>query len=118
MPVDVTLRIGDESEVTSVTVQAVIDPITFDGAADACGDEDTDIPISLNVTPVFIDQDGSETLTAQVLSNIPIGHTLTDGTNVFVSTAANQSVDITAWDTTAITYRANPNEKRDVHHFD
>ena len=110
MPVDVTLRIGDESEVTSVTVQAVIDPITFDGAADACGDEDTDIPISLNVTPVFIDQDGSETLTSQVLSNIPVGHTLTDGTNVFVSTAANQSVDITAWDTTAITYRANPNE--------
>ena len=110
MPIDVTLRIGDESEVTSVTIQAVIDPISFGAAPDACGDEDTDIPISLNVTPVFIDQDGSETLTSQILSNIPIGHTLTDGTNVFVSTAANQSVDITAWDTTAITYRANPNE--------
>ena len=109
-PVDVTLRIGDESEVTTVTVQAVIDPITFEGIPDACGDEDTDISISANVTPIFIDQDGSETLTAQVLSNIPIGHTLTDGTNVFVSSAANQSVDITAWDTTAITYRANPDE--------
>ena len=110
MPVDVTLRIGDESEVNSVTVQAVIDPITYDGIPDACGDEDTDISISANVTPIFIDQDGSETLTSQVLSNVPIGHTLTDGTNVFVSSAANQSVDITAWDTTAITYRANPDE--------
>ena len=110
MPIDVTLRIGDESETTSVTVQAVIDPITFGMAPDACGHEDTDIPIGVNITPVFIDQDGSETLTMQVLSNIPIGHTLTDGTNVFVSSAGSQSVDVTAWNTAAITYRANPNE--------
>jgi len=109
-PLDVTLRIGDESETTSVTIQAVIDPITFGMTADACGHEDTDIPISANITPVFIDQDGSETLTMQILSNIPIGHTLTDGTNVFVSSAGSQSVDVTAWDTAAITYRANPNQ--------
>ena len=110
VPIDVSLRIGDETEVTSVTIQAVIDPIDFSMAPDACGHEDTDISISANVTPVFVDQDGSETLTSQVLSNIPIGHTLTDGTNVFVSSAGNQSIDITAWDRTAITYRANPDE--------
>jgi len=110
VPVDVTLRIGDESEVTSVTIQAVIDPIDFSMVPDACGDEDTDISIAANITPVFVDDDGSETLTAQTLSNIPIGHTLTDGTNTFTSSAGNQSVDITAWDTTAVTYRANPEE--------
>ena len=109
IPVDVALRIGDETEVTSVTVQAVIDPISF-MAPDVCGHEDTDISILDAVTPVFVDQDGSETVTSQVLSNVPIGHTLTDGTNVFVSSAGNQSVDITAWDFTSITYRANPNE--------
>ena len=109
VPVDVTLRIGDESEVTAVTIQAVIDPISF-MVADACGHEDTDIPILDAVTPVFVDQDGSETVTSQVLSNIPVGHTLTDGTNTFTSSAGNQSVDITAWDFTSITYRANPDE--------
>ena len=110
IPIDVSLRIGDETEVTSVTVQAVIDPIDFSAAPDAFGDEDTDISVSANVTPVFVDQDGSETLTSQVLSNIPVGHTLTDGTNTFTSTGANQSVNITGWDTTSITYRANPEE--------
>ena len=115
-PVDVTLRIGDESEVTSVTVQAVIDPITFD-ADDASGDEDTDISIADNVTPMFTDQDGSETLTSQILSNVPIGHTLTDGTNVFVSTAANQSVDITAWDRRDDHLPSQPEREWNVYHY-
>lgn len=110
IPVDVTLRIGDETEVTAVTIQAVIDPISFAAAPDACGDEDTDITISPNVTPVFVDQDGSETLTALKLSNVPIGHTISDGTNTFVSSAGSQSVDITAWNQGTLTYRANPNE--------
>ncbi len=110
VPVDIMLRIGDETETTAVTIQAVIDPIDFSMVPDACGDEDTDIPITANITPTFVDQDGSETLTSQVLSNIPIGHTLTDGTNTFVSSAGSQSVDITAWNASSITYRANPNE--------
>ena len=62
------------------------------------------------MTPTFVDQDGSETLTSQVLSNVPIGHTISDGTNTFTSSAGNQSVDITAFNTTMLTYRANPNE--------
>ena len=107
-PIEITL--GDESETNTVTVQAVIDPIDFSAAPDACGDEDTDISISQNITPVFTDQDGSETLTSEVLSNIPIGHTLTDGVNTFTSSAGNQSVDITAWNFASTTYRANPNE--------
>ena len=108
-PVDLTFQIGNEIESTAATIQAVIDPIDFSDL-DACGHEDTDIPISNNITPIFVDQDGSETLTSQVLSNIPIGHFLTDGINSFTSTAGNQSVDITAWDATTTTYRANPDE--------
>ena len=110
VPVDVTLRIGDESEVTAVTIQAVIDPISFAGIPDACGHEDTDISIAANVTPTFVDQDGSETVTNMVLTGIPVGHTLSDGINTFTATATNQSIDITAWNRAALTYRANPDE--------
>ena len=109
-PVDVNLIIGDEIETTSVTVQAVIDPISFSGVPDACGHEDTDISITPNVTPTFIDQDGSETLTSIVLSGVPVGHTISDGTNTFTSSAGSQSVDITAWNQSSLTYRANPDE--------
>ncbi len=110
VPVDVTLRIGDESEVTAVTIQAVIDPITIGTVPDACGFEDTDISIAPNIMPMFVDQDGSETLTSLVLSNVPIGHTVSDGTNTFVSSAGNQSVDITAWNQATMVYRAMPNQ--------
>ncbi|WP_075082765.1 Calx-beta domain-containing protein [Mariniblastus fucicola] len=109
-PVEVNLRIGDEVEATAVTIQAVIDPIDFTGIADACGDEDTDIPISANITPNFVDQDGSETVTSMALSGIPVGHTISDGTNSFTATSSVQSVDITAWDQSLLVYRANPNE--------
>lgn len=108
-PIDVSIRIGDEVDTTVVRIEAVIDQISFD-AADACGDEDTDIAIDANVTPTFVDQDGSETVTAIGLRNITIGHTISDGTNSFTATAGNQDLDITAWNRTTLTYRAQPDE--------
>ena len=79
-------------------------------AADVSGDEDTDIAIDVSVTPIFVDQDGSETVTSIVLSNVPVGHTISDGTNSFTASAGNQTIDITAWNQATLTYRANPNE--------
>ncbi len=108
-PFPVSITIGNETETISVRVEAVIDPISFT-TVDACGDEDTDISISANVAPVFVDADGSESVTSLVLSEIPVGHTISDGTNNFTATTSSQSADITAWDQSLLTYRAPPNE--------
>lgn len=108
-PIDVSIRIGDEVDITVVRLEAVIDPVSFD-AADASGNEDTDIAISANVNPTFVDQDGSETLTSIGLRNITIGHTISDGTNSFTATAGNQDLDITGWNRSALSYRALPNQ--------
>lgn len=108
-PIDVSIRIGNEVDTSAVRVEAVIDPIHID-ASDACGNEDTDISISANVAPAFVDQDGSETVTGVRLDEITIGHTVSDGVNSFTATAGNQSLDITGWNRSALTYRALPDQ--------
>jgi len=56
-------------------------------------------PVSLsNITATLQDNDGSESITAIDIGNIPVGATLTDGNNTFIATAANQSVNIESWD--------------------
>ena len=42
------------------------------------------------------DSDGSETLTVEV-ADVPIGATLTDGTNSFTATSGNTSIDVSNW---------------------
>ena len=69
----------------------------FNGAV---GEE---IAIDSAVVANLVDQDGSETLTVELL-NIPAGHSLTDGINSFTAAAGNRSVDITNWDISALSY--------------
>ena len=79
----------------TVTVVAVADAPVLT-VANAIGDEDTTIP--LTVTNSFVDQDGSESIRL-VVSGIPIGATITDGNpdHTFTATAGDTSVDITTW---------------------
>lgn len=59
------------------------------------GAEDTAIPLSrLNAT--LADQDGSETLSVMV-SQIPVGARLSDGSHSFVATDSLTSVDVSGW---------------------
>lgn len=104
-----SLDINGDVKTTSVLVQAVIDTVSFT-PVDATGNEDAAVDISANVVPIFVDDDGSETVTSLVLSAITVGHALTDGTNSFTASAGNQTLDITGWDRDAITYEALPNE--------
>jgi len=73
---------GDErSEIQAlgrITVTPVADPPLFQVTAE--GDEDTQIPLTVSVNPV--DGDGSETLSAVVISGLPEGVFLTNGSSV------------------------------------
>jgi surface adhesion protein len=59
------------------------------------GFEDTAIPLS-SITANLVDLDGSETFAINI-SGIPIGATLTDGTNSFTATTGNTSINVSTW---------------------
>ncbi|HEU4708397.1 MAG TPA: tandem-95 repeat protein, partial [Methylophilaceae bacterium] len=61
----------------------------------AAGNEDTSIPLG-NISASLNDTDGSESL-AVVVSAIPVGAVLTDGTHTFTATTGNTSVDVSTW---------------------
>ena len=56
----------------------------------------------------YVDPDGSESL-AVVISAVPVGATLTDGTNTFTATVGTTSVDVSAWTLALITVQAPAN---------
>ncbi len=70
----------------------------------ATGVEDTAITIPANFGMALVDTDGSETITLVELSNIEIGHTVSDGANSFTATAGSQTVDITTWNLASLSY--------------
>ncbi|MES2992770.1 MAG: Calx-beta domain-containing protein [Pseudomonadota bacterium] len=55
-------------------------------------------------TPVatLTDSDGSETLTLLAITNIPVGATVTDGTNSFTATLGSTTANITGWTLTTL----------------
>ncbi|MGJ8573438.1 MAG: beta strand repeat-containing protein, partial [Hoeflea sp.] len=108
LPLTLNVSVGPESDDTLIIQRPVLDPISFD-TTDATGDEDTQISLSAAVTPTFVDDDGSETITSTLLSGVTVGHTITDGTNTFTATSGAQSVDVSSWDTSALTYFAGEN---------
>ena len=63
--------------------------------------QDTALPLSIVARTT--DTDGSEQLTRVVVSGIPAGTKLTDGTNTFIASANSATVDITAWNFSNIT---------------
>lgn len=60
-----------------VDVQGVADPVTIT-ATDTTGDEESSIPITASFA--YQDTDGSETVTAITVSGVPVGATLSAGT--------------------------------------
>ena len=76
-------------------------------------------PIKLTaVDSALVDTDGSEVLSSIVISSIPDGSELTDGTNSFTATAGNTSVDVTSWNLDNLSYTGHtdlPNGDSEVH---
>ena len=98
-------RVSDGEEFSTaayamtIDVTAVADAPTL-SVADAVGNEDTAIPLTID--PQLVDTDGSETLSV-VVSGIPVGATLADGTNSFTGTTTDNDVDISDWTLSGLT---------------
>jgi len=69
--------------------------------SDAAGSEDSPIALSVSAEPA--DGDGSETITSLVVSGIPVGATLSDGSNSFTAVAGSTEVDIAGWNQATLT---------------
>ncbi|RTE64273.1 type I secretion C-terminal target domain-containing protein, partial [Amphritea opalescens] len=69
------------------------------------GYENTQIKLTA-IDSTLVDTDGSEVLGSVVISSIPEGSTLTDGTiaNSFTATAGNTDVDVTNWNLDNLSY--------------
>ena len=76
----------------TVNIAAVADAPTL-SVASAGGNEDSAIALSISSAVT----DGSEQLVSLVVSAIPVGATLTDGTLTFTATASLTSIDIRTW---------------------
>ena len=63
---------------------------------------DQDAAIALTIDAALVDNDGSEELTVEI-GGIPVGATLSDGTNSFTATTGNVSADISGWTWPALT---------------
>jgi Bacterial Ig domain/RTX calcium-binding nonapeptide repeat (4 copies) len=94
----------------TVTVNPVADAPSL-SVANATGAEDT--AIALSITPALTDTDGSEHLSALFVSAIPVGATLSDGTNTFTALAGQTSVDILGWTLSGLTVRPPANSDAD-----
>ncbi len=91
-PQAITVNVSDVADGAAVTVTPTP------------GTEDSVTDISNIVT--LLDTDGSESITGLVVSDIAIGHAISDGTNSFTATSGSQSVDITSWNQASLIYEA------------
>jgi len=64
-----------------------------------------DTAVSLDINPALTDTDGSEEIDSVVLDAVMIGATITDGTNEFVASEGNDSVDVKDWDLSTLTFQ-------------
>ncbi|WP_447649050.1 retention module-containing protein [Pseudomonas abietaniphila] len=89
-PLDFTVHVIAVADAPDLTVKT------------ATGDEDT--AIHLDIAPALVDTDGSENLST-VISGIPKGAVLTDGTtgHTFTAGADNSKVSVTGWDLSSLT---------------
>ena len=92
---------GATSQATVVVSVAAVADAPLLNVAGAAGDEDS--AIALSIAPALTDTDGSEHLSALLVSAIPVGATLSDGVHSFTATASNTSVDINGWTLSALT---------------
>jgi Ca2+-binding RTX toxin-like protein len=93
-----------------VNVAAVADAPALT-VANATGNEDA--AISLSIARALTDIDGSEHISALVVSAIPVGATITDGSHIFAATSGHTSVDINGWNLSALTITPPTNSDAD-----
>ncbi len=93
-------RGGTDTQTVKIDVGAFADEPDIT-VAPALGDEDTAIALDLTAAPG--DTDGSETLSSLIVSAIPVGATLSDGSNSFTATAGNTAVEIAGWNQGSLT---------------
>jgi hypothetical protein len=101
-------RGGTDTQIVNIDIAAVADAPALDLNAALSGDQtvggavgNKDSAIALDVSASVTD--GSESLTALVVSAIPDGAILTDGVFTFQATALDGDVDILGWNLAALT---------------
>ena len=94
---------GDTSTL-SLSVTAVADAPTV-AASNVSGTEGQWIPLSLSAA--LTDLDGSESLSGRSLSGIPVGATISDGTNTFTATAGNTSLNLSGWNLSSLQFQGS-----------
>ena len=85
-----------DADTIIVQVAAVADQPTLTVPSTITVTEDAQTAL-FAISTALSDPDGSESLSVEI-SDLPVGTTLTDGVNTFVSAAGSNSVDITGWD--------------------
>jgi Ca2+-binding RTX toxin-like protein len=71
------------------------------------GSPDSFISLS-RINATLTDTDGSESISSIVLSGLPVGSTLTDGSSSFTAAASQTSVDVTSWNLATLRLRPPP----------
>ena len=119
-----TFQVQDNGSTANVGLDQNLDQtpniITIDVTADAdaptllvlpaSGDEDTAIALAIDAS--LVDTDGSEALSLSV-SAIPVGATLSDGSNTFTATVGSTVADITGWTLFSLTITPPLNSNAD-----
>ena len=92
-----------EVERVTVCVHPIADTptLTLTNASDT--NEDSTADLSGSISPALVDTDGSEVISLIDVSSVPDGFTLSDGSNSFTATVANDAVDVTSWNLSSLT---------------
>ena len=96
-----TIAYGNGHDSEAVTVNPLAPTVT---SVAASGVEGSAIALNLGVT---VNKLGSETnsLATLVVSAIPVGATISDGTNTFTATSGHTSIDIHTWNLASLTIK-------------
>ena len=93
----------------SVSAVAVAPVVTVSPASD---DEDTAIALTLGAAVGDVG-DADEAITSIVISDIPVGATLSAGTDSFTASAGATSVDVATWDLASLVITPPPDSSAD-----
>ncbi len=100
-----------KSDSISVEVTAIADVPTLTVPSTIVVNEDTQSAV-FTISSALSDTDGSETLRVEI-SAVPVGATLTDGTNVFTATTGGTAIDVTNWTLNNLSIQAPTNSDVD-----
>ena len=98
---ELVITYQNEIDNLDINVERVADGATVT-TVDQSGVQRIPVDVSTAVSTTLSDTDGSETVLIELTA--VVGDTISDGVNTFTSTTGSESVDITSWDTTSLTY--------------